>query len=117
MKSLLRILVLLVIVISGCKKAEIPNKEEPLSIYSFEITTNATHNVRYTTDMIKFVDVLGVTGDWKYEWEQLPSDHTPHSFQVGFDKCCIIPITLTIKKDGKILVTKTMLETQYTIIY
>ena len=113
------LLILAVLFLFSCNKSAvepvIPEKE---SVYTFEIICTQKYDVRYTTDLIKQTDVLGVVGNWKYEWRQLPSTHKPLDFQVGFSRCCFSPLTILIKQDGKTLVTRSFdTERSYTIVY
>lgn len=112
------LITILSILFLGCSKQPVtpPIPTEKPSLYSFEVITPNVTSIRYTTDMKTFTD-LNHTGNWKYEWEQLPSTHKPITFQVGIFQCCLQPVTLLIKQDGKILVGKTITSTQYSIAY
>jgi len=112
------LIIILSILFLGCNKQSVtpPIPIEKPSLYSFEVITPNVTSIRYTTDMKNFTD-LNHTGNWKYEWEQLPSTHKPITFQVGIFQCCLKEVTLLIKKDGKTLVGKTIISTQYTIAY
>lgn len=111
MKKYIAILILL---FSCTKQTVAPVEQE--STYSFEVVTPNVTSIRFTTDMVKFTD-LNHTGNWKHEWKQLPSTHKPITFQVGIFQCCLQPVTLLIKQNGKVLKSKTIISTQYSIAY
>lgn len=109
-------LLFLLLLFSCTKQTVTPVTIEQESTYSFEVVTPNVTSIRFTTDMVKFTD-LNHTGNWKYEWKQLSSTHKPITFQVGIFQCCLQPVTLLIKQDGKVLVGKTTTSTQYSIAY
>lgn len=106
----------ILILLFSCTKQTVEPVTEKESTYSFEVVTPNVTSIRFTTDMKTFTDI-NHTGNWKYEWKQLPSTHKPITFQVGIFQCCLQPVTLLIKQNGKTLVGKTITSTQYSIAY